>query len=82
MAGTVILSVPEKDTVEQLDSGIIVTHTKDVGSTEVALVLSAGEDCGDIKDGSKILYQTNTGFKLDKGVYYLKYADIIALIEE
>ena len=82
MRGTLILSAPEKDRIEERESGLLVANAKDTGSTEVATVLSAGEECGDIVDGSKILYQTNTGFRLDKGVFYLKYEDVIAVIED
>lgn len=82
MRGTLILSAKEAERIEQRDSGLLIANAKDAGSTEIATVLSAGEDCGDITDGSKILYQTNTGFRLEKGIFYLKYEDVIAIIED
>lgn len=81
LRGTLILEVPVKDNIEQTKGGILIANNKTTGTTEIATVLSAGEDCGDIKDGSKILYQTNTGYKLDTGIHYLKYEDVIAVIE-
>lgn len=82
MPGSVILKVTEQSKVEQLESGIVMVSKADTASTEVAEVLSVGDVRDDLKAGTKILFPTSTGLKISKGIFYLKYEDICAIIED
>ena len=82
MPGSIIIRVKDTESVSATNSGLIVVNKRDVSTTEVAEVLSVGDERDDLKPGSKILFPTATGLKIDKGVFYLKYEDICAIIEE
>jgi len=82
MPGSIIIKTEGKESVTQTQSGLVLVEKADRGVTEVAEVLSVGDIRADIKEGTKILFPTSTGMKIDKNIYYLKYEDICAIIAE
>lgn len=82
MPGSIIIQTDGKEAVSQTASGLILVEKADRGTTEVAVVLSVGDDRDDIKEGTKILFPTFTGLKIDKNIYYLKYEDICAIVDD
>lgn len=82
MPGSVIIKIKDTESVSTTTSGLIVVNKADRATTEVAEVLSVGDEREDIKEGTKILFPTSTGLKIDKNIYYLKYEDICAIIEK
>lgn len=81
MPGSIIIKVKGKESVSQSASGLIVVEKSELGTTEIAEVLSVGDVRDDIKQGTKILFPTSTGLKIDKNTYYLKYEDICAIVD-
>lgn len=83
MPGSIIIKTDAKDSVTtQTSSGLVLVETAAKGTTEVAEVISVGDIREDIKEGTKILFPTSTGMKIDKNIFYLKYEDICAIIQE
>lgn len=82
MPGSIIIKTNPKDSTTKSDSGLIVVESVNKSSTEVAEIISVGDDRDDLREGTKILFPTSTGMKLDKNIFYLKYEDICAIIEE
>ena len=82
MPGSVIIKIEAKQQVSQTQSGLVLVESESRSSTEVAEVISVGDERDDIKVGTKILFPTSTGLKIDKTTYYLKYEDICAIISE
>lgn len=81
MPGSIIIQTDGKEAVSQTASGLVLVEKADRGTTEVAVVLSVGDVRDDIKEGTKILFPTSTGLKIDKNIYYLKYEDICAIVD-
>ena len=81
MPGSIIIQTDGKEAVSQTASGLVLVEKADRGATEVAVVLSVGDVRNDIKEGTKILFPTSTGLKIDKNIYYLKYEDICAIVD-
>lgn len=81
MPGSIIIQTDGKEAVSQTSSGLVLVEKADRGTTEVAVVLSVGDVRDDIKEGTKILFPTSTGLKIDKNIYYLKYEDICAIVD-
>ena len=82
MPGSVIIKIDEKEQVEQRESGLLLVTKDKHSATEVAEVLSVGDERDDIKVGSKILFPPTTGLNIGKGIYYLKYDDICAIVSD
>lgn len=82
MPGSIIICTEDKDSVSQTASGLVIVEKAERSATEVATVLSVGDVRADIKEGTKILFPTSTGMKIDKNIYYLKYEDICAIVSE
>ena len=82
MPGSVIIKINEKADVETRDSGIMLVTKEKYGATEVAEVLSVGDERDDLKVGMKILFPPTTGLNISKGIYYLKYEDICAIVSD
>lgn len=80
MPGSVIIRVEEQEVVNERESGLVVVETKQKAAVEVAEVVAVGDSREDIKVGTKILFPTTTGLKLDSTHYYLKYEDICAIV--
>lgn len=81
MPGSIIISVPEKDEkVSKTESGLFLVNKQEVGTTEIAEVISVGDERDDIKEGTKVLFPTSTGLKIASGIYYLRYEDICAIV--
>lgn len=81
MPGSIIIQTDGKEAVSQTASGLVLVEKADRGTTEVAVVLSVGDVRDDIKEGTKILFPTSTGLKIDKNIYYLKCEDICAIVD-
>lgn len=81
MPGSIIIRTDGKEAVSQTASGLVLVEKAERGITEVAVVLSVGDVRDDIKEGTKILFPTSTGMKIDKNIYYLKYEDICAIVD-
>lgn len=82
LRGTIIIRANVQENVSKTDSGLFIVKKEDRETIEVADVISVGEDITDIKVGDKILFPTSTGLRIDKNIFYLKYEDICAKIEE
>lgn len=81
MPGSIIIRTEGKESVTQTQSGLVLVEKAERGVTEVAEVISVGDIRDDIKEGTKILFPTSTGMKIDKNIYYLKYEDICAIVD-
>lgn len=81
MPGSIIIRTEGKESVTQTQSGLVLVEKAERGVTEVAEVISVGDIRDDIKEGTKVLFPTSTGMKIDKNVYYLKYEDICAIVD-
>jgi co-chaperonin GroES (HSP10) len=82
MPGSVIIQTNKKDEMQQTASGLFLPETANKSSTEIAEILSVGDERDDLKAGGKILFPTSTGLKIANNIYYLKYEDICAIIGE
>lgn len=82
MPGSVILKVTVKDEIEQRESGLFLVTKEKMNSTEIAEVLSVGDERDDIRVGTKVLFPPTTGMSIGKGIYYLKYEDICAIVSD
>lgn len=81
MPGSIIIRTEGKESVTQTQSGLVLVEKAERGVTEVAEVISVGDIRDDIKEGTKVLFPTSTGMKIDKNIYYLKYEDICAIVD-
>lgn len=82
MPGSIIIKVNIREEMEQTQSGLVLITKDKMGATEVAEVLSVGDERDDIKVGTKVLFPPTTGMSIGKGIYYLKYEDICAIITD
>ena len=82
MPGSIIIKVNIREELEQTQSGLVLITNDKMGATEVAEVLSVGDERDDIKVGTKVLFPPTTGMSIGKGIYYLKYEDICAIITD
>ncbi len=80
MPGSVIIEIDEKAQVSETKSGLFVVEKADQNNTTVAKILSVGDVRDDLKPGMEILFPHNTGLKIAKNTFYLKYEDICAVI--
>lgn len=82
LTGSIIIQTNIHDEPVQNNSGLFVMESKTKATTQIAEIISVGDERDDLKIGMKILFPTDTGLKLDKGIYYLKYDDICAIVND
>lgn len=82
MPGSIIIKAESDDAkVTTTASGLAIVQNVERGTTEIAEVISVGDEREDIKEGTKVLFPTSTGLKIAKDIYYLKYEDICAIVD-
>ena len=82
MPGSIIVQINDKQAITELASGILLAESPEKSGVEVAEVIAVGDSREDIVVGSKILFPTATGLKIEKNIFYLKYEDICAIVNE
>jgi len=80
MPGSIIIQMDEKAKVTETASGLVLVEQGDKSTTTVAEIISVGDEREDLKVGMKVLFPNNTGLKIGKNIYYLKYEDICATV--
>lgn len=80
MPGSIIIRVKEQESVDKRESGLFVVESKQKAAVEVAEVVAVGDEREDILVGTKIVFPTSTGLKIDSTHYYLKYEDVCAIV--
>lgn len=82
MPGSILIKVDEQEHVKKSDSGLLyMVESTEKRAVTVSEIIAVGDDREDLKPGMKIVFPTNTGLKIDKHVYYLKYEDICAVLD-
>lgn len=80
LSGRVIIKADIKGQVSERESGLVVVKQTEDTTAIVAEILSVGDERDDLKVGMKILFPPNTGMKIEKNIFYLKYEDICVIV--
>lgn len=83
MPGSIIITIKEKTNISKhQNSSLLIVERTNTAGIEVATVVSVGDERDDIKIGTKILFPTETGLKIDANTFVLRYEDICAIVNE
>lgn len=82
MPGSIIIKTEPKEQISELRTGLIMVEAVAKGVTTIAEIISVGDDRADLRNGMKIVFPTATGLLIAPNIYYLKYADICAVVKD